>query len=73
MTSEAKKASGVGQSICVEESDKTRRAREKLKKRLEVLEKKLLLKLTSSAEFTVTEHHLDVFGVCRKCKTKTNP
>ena len=32
--------------------------------------KELLRRLTDSAEFTVTEHHLDVYGVCRKCKRK---
>ncbi len=32
----------------------------------------LIRTLTGAAEFTVTEHHLDVYGVCRKCKTKTN-
>ena len=32
--------------------------------------KELIRRLTNSAEFTVTEHHLDVYGVCRKCKTK---
>jgi Fur family peroxide stress response transcriptional regulator len=35
--------------------------------------KELIRRLTGMAEFTVTEHHLDVYGVCRKCKTKTNP
>ena len=33
--------------------------------------RELIRRLTGSAEFTVTEHHLDVYGVCRKCKTKT--
>jgi Fur family peroxide stress response transcriptional regulator len=35
--------------------------------------RELVRRLTGAAEFTVTEHHLDVYGVCRKCKTKTKP
>ena len=31
----------------------------------------LIRRVAGSAEFTVTKHHLDVYGVCRKCKTKT--
>ena len=34
--------------------------------------KELIRRIAGSAEFTVIEHHLDVYGICRKCKTKTN-
>jgi len=33
--------------------------------------KELIKRLMGMAEFTVTEHHIDVYGVCRKCKPKT--
>jgi Fur family peroxide stress response transcriptional regulator len=33
--------------------------------------KELIRRLAGSAEFTVTKHHLDVYGVCRKCKPQT--
>jgi len=35
--------------------------------------RELIRRVTGSAEFTVTKYHLDVYGICRKCKTKTNP
>ena len=35
--------------------------------------KELIRTVTSSAEFTVTKHHLDVYGLCRKCKRKPKP
>ncbi len=35
--------------------------------------KELIRKITDSAEFTVTEYHLDLYGVCRKCRAKANP
>jgi len=35
--------------------------------------RELIGRLTDSAEFTVTKHHIDICGVCRKCKTKNKP
>jgi Fur family peroxide stress response transcriptional regulator len=35
--------------------------------------RELIRRITGEAEFTVTEHHLDVYGICRKCKAKINP
>ena len=35
--------------------------------------RELIRRIASLAEFTVTEQHIDVYGVCRKCKMKTKP
>ena len=35
--------------------------------------RELIRKTTDSVKFTVTEFHLDVYGICRKCKAKANP